>query len=85
MPGFVLFSDGGPGHFKNAATINFYSELAKQHGITIVCNFFASNHGKSVADTIASVKHALAALVHAPDPVYFTQPIQVCTISNIVC
>ena len=78
MSGIAVFSDGGPAHFKNSTTINFFSEFARQHNITIMYNFFASSHGKSVVDTIASiVKKALAALAHLPDPDYFTQPIQV--------
>ena len=79
MGGITVFSDGGPAHFKNAAATSLFLDLAQHHHIVIHYNYFASNHGKSVADTIASiVKNALAAVAHMPELDYFTQPVQVC-------
>ena len=50
----IIFSDGGPKHFKTSAIINYYSSLAtRYHSKSIEYNLFASNHGCSACDGAA--------------------------------
>lgn len=50
----IIWSDGGPKHFKVTATINFFGWLQHRFGKKIIYNFFESNHGHSVCDTVAA-------------------------------
>jgi len=56
----VIFSDGGPKHFKTTATVTFFGVLQKRLGLPVEYHFFESNHGHSVCDTVAA--HAKKAL-----------------------
>lgn len=46
----VVFSDGGPKHFKNRRGLFFMWLIAQESGIPIEWHFFASNHGKCRCD-----------------------------------
>ncbi len=53
-PLWLVFSDGGPKHFKITSVVNFFGFLSLCYGIDIKYNFFESNHGHSVCDAVAS-------------------------------
>jgi hypothetical protein len=46
----LLWSDGGPHHFKIYRTLYLMWQLQHEYGITIQYNFFASSLGKSLCD-----------------------------------
>lgn len=46
----LLWSDGGPHHFKIFRTLYLMWQLQHEYDITIQYNFFASAHGKSLCD-----------------------------------
>jgi len=50
----LVFSDGGPKHYKMTGTMNFFGFLANSLGINLTYNFFESNHGHSVCDGAAA-------------------------------
>src|SRR5690606_25957164 len=49
-----IWSDGGGKHFKTTPTITFFARLQQTVGKTFYYNFFASHHGHSVCDAVAS-------------------------------
>lgn len=60
----IIFSDGGPHHFKIWKTINFFHCLVKLYGIPIEYSFFEAYHGSSLCDAHAGhVKRAIRALI----------------------
>ncbi len=50
----MIFSDGGPKHFKITSCMSFFAAMQKHLGIKISYNFFGSNHGHSVCDVAAA-------------------------------
>jgi hypothetical protein len=60
----VIFSDGGPHHFKIWSTINLFHYLVKLYRMQIAYNFFESYHGASLCDAHAGhVKRAIRYLI----------------------
>jgi len=50
----LVFSDGGPKHFKITANMSFFAAVQDQLQKTVEYFFFESNHGHSVCDAVAS-------------------------------
>jgi hypothetical protein len=50
----LLWSYGGPKHFKTATTMKFFCDLMSSSGKFISYNFFASYHGHSLCDSHAA-------------------------------
>jgi len=51
----LIWSDGGPQHFKIKKTSNFFSFLRGKYNKGIEYHFFASNHGHSMCDSHTGV------------------------------
>lgn len=47
----IVWSDGGPAHYKCKRTIYMFGELQFKYGVPITWYFFASHHGKSLCDS----------------------------------
>jgi hypothetical protein len=68
----IMFSDGGPHHFKIWKTINLFHWLVVMYNINIEYHFFESYHGSSLCDAHAGhVKSAIRKLIQ-PGKVYTT-------------
>jgi hypothetical protein len=52
---FIVWSDGGPQHFKVIKTMGFFANFHNEFNKKIEYNFFASYHGKSECDAHAGV------------------------------
>ena len=50
----LIFSDGGPKHFKMTGTMNFFAFIKMKSNIALSYHFFESNHGHSVCDGAAA-------------------------------
>jgi len=50
----VIYSDGGPKHFKITANMTFFAAVQTKLGIPVEYNFFEANHGHSVCDGVAA-------------------------------
>lgn len=50
----LLFSDGGPKHFKNSAVMWFMSLLSEKYHLNTYWSFFGANHGSNVCDAVGS-------------------------------
>eukprot|EP00733_Pompholyxophrys_punicea_P001470 Pompholyxophrys_punicea_v1_NODE_748_length_1356_cov_6.819508.p1 type:complete len:216 gc:universal NODE_748_length_1356_cov_6.819508:508-1155(+) len=50
----IIFSDGGPKHFKISGCVNFFALFQRQTGLQIEYNFYESYHGHSVCDAAAA-------------------------------
>ena len=50
----LLWSDGGPKHFKMTSCMHFFSSFQSKTSIQIIYNFFESYHGHFVCDGVAS-------------------------------
>ena len=78
----IIFSDGGPKHFKTTATINFFGYLKKCLQVDLEYHFFESNHGHSICDAVAC--HAKRALNNEQrnNQVPINKPLEICTVLN---
>lgn len=56
----IIFSDGGPKHFKMTGTLSFFCFLRNELAIDLEYHFYESNHGHSICDAVAS--HAKKAI-----------------------
>ena len=50
----LVFSDGGPKHFKISSNMSFFAAVQEKLGKPVEHYFFESNHGHSVCDAVAS-------------------------------
>ena len=50
----VVWSDGGPKHFKVSDTLFYFSTIKKRYNINISYNFYESHHGHNACDAAAA-------------------------------
>ena len=80
VPFWIIFSDGGPKHFKLTATVKFFGFIQNLYGVSIEYNFFESNHGHSICDAVASQAKKNLSLAQRDNDQLINTPNQIVTV-----
>jgi hypothetical protein len=72
----LLWSDGGAAHYKQRFALGMMLKKQLEWNLTIVWNFWVSNHGHNICDSAASVLKRMQIKKYAKDHISFESPQQ---------